>query len=145
MLDHNSSGHYRYATFLCCLPYSQYLSVCPPVALSQAAEEKEATLDELKRTLISQHEDEREKLSEKHQAEITQLNAQLTDKTAELDLATEEIKRLQTAIDRSEQGLGSATGEVEKLRSQVLKLQGELGAAQRQLEGSKKEINQLKV
>ena len=115
------------------------------VALSQAAEEKEAALDELNRTLNSQHEDERLKLSQKHQAEVTKLNAQLTDKTAELDLATEELRRLQSAIAKSEQGLGSATGEVEKLRSQVLRLQGELSAAQRQLEGSKKEISQLKV
>lgn len=115
------------------------------IALSRAAQERETTLEELKRDLTSQHNEEQVKLSEKHAAEISKLNTLLTDRSSELDLATEELKRLQTAVAKSEQGLGSATGEVEKLRSQVGQLQGELSSAQRQLEGSKKEISQLKV
>ena len=114
-------------------------------ALSEAARDKETALEELKSTLTSQHNDERWKLSETHLAEISKMNSLLADKGAELDLADEELKRLKSAVAKSEQGLGSATGQVEKLRSQVGELQRELSSTQRQLEGSKKDFSQLKV
>ena len=105
---------------------------------------KETALKELRKELVSQHDNERWKLSEAHSAVISKLNGLLMDKSAELD-ATEELKRLKSAIAKSEQGLGSATGQVEKLRSQLGQLQGELTSTQKQLEGSKKESTQLKV
>lgn len=114
-------------------------------ALSEVARDKETALEELKRTLTSQHNEERWKLSETHLAEISKLNALLADKGAELELAEEELKRLKSAIAESEQGLGSATGQVEKLRGQVGQLQGELASTRRQLEKSIKDFSQLTV
>ena len=115
------------------------------VALAESVRGKETALEELRKELVSQHDNEQWKLSEVHSAEISKLNGQLMDKSAELDLATEELKGLKSAVAKSEQGLGSATGQVEKLRSQLGQLQGELTSTQKQLEGSKKESTQLKV
>ena len=107
--------------------------------------DRETALEELRKKMASQYDEERWKLSETHLAEISKLNALLTDKSAKLDIATEELKRLKSAIARSEQGLGSATGQVEELRSQLGQLQGELSSTKTQLKGSKKENDQLKV
>ena len=115
------------------------------VALADAARNKESALEELRKKLASQYDEERWKLSETHLAEISKLNALLTDKSAELDIAMEELKRLKSAVAKSEQGLGSATGQVEKLRSQLGQLQGELSSTKTLLEGSKRESEQLKV
>ena len=115
------------------------------VALAESVRGKETALEELRKELVSQHDNEQWKLSEAHSAEISKLNGLLMDKSAELDLATEELKGLKSAIAKSEQGLGSATGQVEKLRSQLGQLQGELTSTQKHLEGSKKESSQLKV
>ena len=113
--------------------------------MAEAARDKESALEELRKKLASQYDEEQWKLSETHLAEISKLNALLTDKSAELDIAMEELKRLTSAVAKSEQGLGSATGQVEKLRSQLGQLQGELSSAKTQLEGSKRENEQLKV
>lgn len=113
--------------------------------LAEAARERETALEELRKKLASQYDEDRWKLSETHLAEISKLNSLLTDKSAELDIATEELKRLRSAVTKSEQGLGSATGQVEKLRSQLGQLQGELSSAKTQLEGSRRENDQLKV
>ena len=83
------------------------------VALAESVRGKETALEELRKELVSQHDNEQWKLSEAHSAEISKLNGQLMDKSAELDLATEELKGLKSAVAKSEQGLGSATGQVE--------------------------------
>ena len=114
-------------------------------ALAKAVSDREAALEELKKTLDSQYDEERWKLSETHLAEISKLKAVLTDKTAELDVATEELKRLKSAVTKSEQGLGSATEQVETLRSQIGHLQRELSTTKTQLEGGKGENDKLKV
>ena len=113
--------------------------------LSKATREKDTALEELRKRLSSQHDGKLQKLSEDLSAEISKLNALLVDKCAELDLALEELKRLKSAVAKSEQGLGSATGEVESLRGQLGQLQGELSSAKRELEGSKREISHQKV
>lgn len=118
-------------------------AVC--VALAEAARDKESALDELRKKLASQYEEEKWKLSETHLAEMSKLNALLTDKSAELGIAMEELKGLKSAVAKSEEGLGSATGQVEKLRSQLGQIQGELSSTKIQLEGSKRENEQLKV
>ena len=115
------------------------------IALAEAARDRETALEELRKKLASQYDEERWKLSETHLGEISKLNALLTDKSAELDIATEELKRLRSAVAESEQGLGSATGQVEKLRRQLGQLQGEISSTKTQLEGSKRENDQLKV
>ena len=115
------------------------------VALAEAAREREISLEELRKKLASQYDEERWKLSETHLAEISKLNALLTNKSAELGIAVEELKRLRSAVAKSEQGLGSAAGQVEKLRSQLGQIQGELTSTKTQLEGSKRENDQLKV
>ena len=115
------------------------------VALAEAAREREISLEELRKKLASQYDEERWKLSETHLAEISKLNALLTNKSAELGIAMEELKRLRSAVAKSEQGLGSAAGQVEKLRSQLGQIQGELTSTKTQLEGSKRENDQLKV
>ena len=116
-----------------------------PVELSKAAREKDTALEELRKRLSSQHDCELQNLSENLSAEISRLNALLTDKCAELDLAMEELNRLKSAVARSEQGLGSATGEVEKLRGQLGQLQGELSSVKRELDGSTRENSHQKV
>ena len=115
------------------------------LALAEAARDRETALEELRKKLASQYDEERWKLSETHLAEISKLNTLLTDKSTELGIAMEELKRLRSAVTRSEQGLGSATGQVEKLRSQLGQIQGELTSTRTQLEGSKRENDQLKV
>ena len=114
-------------------------------AVLDAMREKEAALDELRAQMESDKEEELKKLKQKLEDEKNQLQSVLSDKTSELDIAREQLKRLEYELAKKEQGMGSVASSLEKLREELMSVQGELAVAQREKDTEMKERIRLQV
>ena len=95
--------------------------------------------------MLSEKEKELQNAQEQFESEFSSIKGLLRNKTAELDLALEELKMLKSKVSKDEKHLGSATGQIESLRGEVSQLQREIKISQAQLEETKKEKQHLKV
>lgn len=102
-------------------------------------------LNELKQQIITQKEDEMQTLQSLYSSELSKLRAELSDKTSELDLTLEELKRLKSELLKGEKGLGSATSQIDKLREELNRTHSDLLASQRHYEQAATENAQLKA
>lgn len=79
------------------------------------------------------------------ESEKGQLSTLLADKTAELELAQEQLKRLESELLKKEQGMGSAASSLERLKMELMSTRGEMVVLQREKEGMMKERERLLV
>lgn len=102
-------------------------------------------MEKLRSEMESEKQEEVARLRQLSENEIGNLRSALFDKTSELELAQEQLKRLEYELSRKEQGMGSVTSSLDKLRTELVSLQGELAAAQRQKEAVTKDKVALQV
>lgn len=126
-----------------CAHHCHHSVLC--VAAIDAKRDREAAVSELQGQMESEKEEELKKLKQRMEDEISQLRSILSDKSSELDLAQEQLKRLEYELAKKEQGMGSVTSSMEELRAELVNIQGELVVSRKEREAALKEKVKLVV
>ncbi len=112
--------------------------------LADVEEDKRSSLDTLKLHLLSQKDQELQQLNDLHSSKISELEAELANKSSDLEQVLEELNSLKDKLCKEEKGLGSANSAIDELRSHLTQCQSTLLASQRECADVKTGNAQLK-